>query len=183
MSKHFNAAWCKRKRVAQSSKMILLPPTRLGLIAEHGYWIKPAAAFCMQISRDRAGTGWDLGAESGPQPDSFADNEDWGVTDTTEQHRQTSFGDNRGSTASTPVGHHLYASYRSRAHGSSRQVAGTGPPSPDGMQPTEGAQSAVGSEWIRFTHNADLSWRSQVLAILQNFTRRTPGSFLELKDR
>ncbi|CAN0473487.1 unnamed protein product, partial [Discosporangium mesarthrocarpum] len=38
------------------------------------------------------------------------------------------------------------------------------------------------SEWIRRSHNADLKWWGEVRAILQSFTDRTPGSFLELKD-
>lgn len=156
---------------------------RLGLIAEHGYWVKPAAAHRVHSSRDRASTGWDEPAVS-----AYADTEEWGGEPSGGLHQRSgSFGDSRGSETSTPVGLHPPARYRSHGHGRARQFSGTGPPSPDGSplpQMSDGTRdTAVASEWIRRSHNADLSWRSEVLAILQNFTSRTPGSFLELKDR
>ncbi|CAM9120754.1 unnamed protein product [Sphacelaria rigidula] len=154
---------------------------RLGLIAEHGYWVKPAGAHRTHSSRDVASTGWDEPTASG-----YTETEEWGGELGGLHQPSGSFVESRGSETSTPVGMHPPARYRSRGHGRARQFSATGPPSPDGSplpQMSDGTRENVGaSEWIRRSHNADLSWRSEVLAILQNFTSRTPGSFLELKD-
>lgn len=157
--------------------------TRLGLIAEHGYWVKPAAAHRTHSPRGRPKTGWD-----GTIAGRYADSEEWGGVESDGlPHGSATFGANRESEASTPVGQHPPARYRSRGHYRAGQACGDGPPSPDDSllhQTTDGTRdSAVASGWIRRSHNADLSWRGEVLAILQNFTSRTPGSFLELKDR
>ena len=40
----------------------------------------------------------------------------------------------------------------------------------------------TGSDWINKTKNIDLSWKKNVLNLLNSFTERTPGSFLEVKD-
>lgn len=156
---------------------------RLGLIAEHGYWVKPAAAHRRQVSRDRANTVWDE-TSSGRPPDQFAGVGEWGTECGSREGR---FGESRGSGTGTPVGHQPSASYRSRGHRRAATISGAGPPSPDGssrQQLNDGARQGVGGTgWVLRSHNADLSWRSEVLAILENFTGRTPGSFLELKDR
>lgn len=160
---------------------------RLGLIAEHGYWVKPAAAHRRHASRDRASTAWDE-TSSGRPPDQFADVGEWGTERGTERgSREGGFGESRGSGTGAPVGHQPSASYRSRGHRRAATISGGGPPSPDGsarQQLSDGARQGVGGTgWILRSHNADLSWRNEVLAILENFTGRTPGSFLELKDR
>lgn len=157
----------------------LVPLIRLGLIAEHGFWVKPAAAHRKQQTRDRASTGWDDTGDSGKPLDQFADMGEWGS-------ERNGFGgrlrESRGSGTSTPMGQQLPSmSYKHRGHRRVRTGSGGTLLSPDSsskqQQPTDGA------EWVMRSHNADLSWRSEVLAILQNFTGRTPGSFLELKDR
>lgn len=153
---------------------------RLGLIAEHGYWVKPAAAHRKQQTRDRASTGWDETGSSGrPPSDSFANMGEWGSE---RSERDGRFGERRGSGVSTPMGQQQQPSmsYKHRGHRRVRTGSGGGLLSPNNsskQHPTDGA------EWIMRSHNADLSWRSEVLAILENFTGRTPGSFLELKDR
>lgn len=174
---------CFETRFPRSSHDLPRFSNRLGLIAEHGYWMKPAAAHRTHSSRDRASTGWDQATDGGAS-EAYVDpqNQEWGMPEASGPYRQACPGDQRESAASTPVGHHPHASNR-RIHGGSRRLSLLGPPSPDGTQPQDGTRNAGGSEWIRRTHNADLSWRSEVLAILKNFTRRTPGSFLELKDR
>ncbi|CAM9666187.1 unnamed protein product [Scytosiphon promiscuus] len=152
---------------------------RLGLIAEHGYWVKPAAAHRKQQTRDRASTGWDETASTGrPPSDPFANMGEWGSEPS---EREGKFGERRGSGVSTPMGQQQQPSmsYKHRGHRRVRTGSGAGLLSPDNtskQHPTDGA------EWIMRSHNADLSWRSEVLAILENFTGRTPGSFLELKD-
>lgn len=168
----------------KASQASPLSISRLGLIAEHGYWVKPAAAHrTKDVTRDRGSTGWEQAPDGGSH-DTYGEPQGWDVAEGGPQHRQASAGESRGSAASTPVGHHPSMSYRNRTHGNSRQLPGTGPPSPDGAQPTDGAREVGrGSGWSKRSHNADLSWRNEVLAILQNFTHRTPGSFLELKDR
>ncbi|CAM9115789.1 unnamed protein product [Choristocarpus tenellus] len=162
---------------------------RLGLIAEHGFWVKPAAAH--RISRERANTGW----EDTPLLDTFKDGDETeaGVhdplvkcdSDAAVESSRVDTTDGQG----TPMG-------RSR---DSSSIYGPRKPRPSilldvgssrGSSPRHGGQVVAegrcgedwGSEWIRRSHNADLSWRGEVLSILQNFTDRTPGSFLELKD-
>lgn len=159
--------------------VVLGPLFRLGLIAEHGYWVKPAAAHRRQSERERANAGWAEGTNGKP-PDQFAGSREWG---TERGGREGRIGERRETT----VGNHQSASHKHRSHRRSRAGPGAGPPSPDGssrQQPSDGRkQPRSGAEWILRSHNADLSWRSEVLAILENFTGRTPGSFLELKDR
>lgn len=160
------------------SNLSSFPLTRLGLIAEHGFWVKPAAAHRKQQTRDRTSTGWDDTTDSGKPPDQFADMGEWGS-------ERNGFGgrlrESRGSGASTPMGQQLPSmSYKHRGHRRVRTGSGGTLLSPDSFSKQ---QPADGAEWMMRSHNADLSWRSEVLAILQNFTGRTPGSFLELKDR
>lgn len=140
--------------------------------------MKPAAAHRKQQPRDRASTGWDETGSSSRSRDQLADMGEWGSE---RSGREGRFGERRESGSSTPMGHQQPSmSYKHRGHRRVRTVSGGGLFSPDSAsnnQPTDGA------EWIMRSHNADLSWRSEVLAILENFTGRTPGSFLELKDR
>lgn len=128
---------------------------RLGLIAEHGYWVKPAAAH-RGHAKDRTSRSWD--------------------------ETNCRFGSSSE--------HHTSGTCRRDNFRHARNV-GTVPPSP--AEPSRSSKHSGsidgsghfsgGSEWILHSHNADLSWRDEVLAILENFTGRTPGSFLELKDR
>lgn len=160
---------------ARRSVTASIPLVRLGLIAEHGFWVKPAAAHRKQQTRDRTSTCWD---DTGRPPDQFADMGEWGSG---RSGRGGRFAEGRGSGASTPMAQTQPSmSYKHRGHRRVRTVSGGGLLSPDSFskqQPTDGA------EWTMRSHNADLSWRGEVLAILENFTGRTPGSFLELKDR
>lgn len=156
----------------------ILPSIRLGLIAEHGFWVKPAAAHRKQQTRDRTSTGWDDGGDSSKPPDQFSDMGEWGSERNGCAGRLRA---SRGSGASTPMGQQLPSmSYKHRGHRRVRTGSGGTLLSPDSFSKQ---QPADGAEWMMRSHNADLSWRSEVLAILQNFTGRTPGSFLELKDR
>lgn len=163
----------------------LMDLARLGLIAEHGYWVKPAAAHRSRHSgRARGSTGWDEAVGSGTPPSQFSD---IGDRDAEGGRRDSRFRDSRGSGTGTPSGKHESTAHKHHGHRRSTVTSGDGPPSPDDssrQQPNEGGRpSGSGSGWILRSHNADLSWRSEVLAILENFTGRTPGSFLELKDR
>ncbi|CAM9278203.1 unnamed protein product [Laminaria digitata] len=161
---------------------------RLGLIAEHGYWVKPAAAHRRHSGRSRGNTGWDE-AVSGSPPSQFSD---LGERDAEGGRRDSRFRDSRGSgtatatATATPSGKRESSSHKHHGRRRSTATSRGGPPSPDGssrQQPSEGGRPpGSGFGWILRSHNADLSWRSEVLAILENFTGRTPGSFLELKD-
>lgn len=144
--------------------------SRLGLIAEHGYWVKPAAAHRRASEQDGTNMGWDE-STSGRPPNLGGWVEGSGYVDR--------LGEGREGGPGTPIGQH--GRRRSRA------MSGTGPPSPDAPSRQRSGEparpGATGAGWIRLPHKADLSWRTDVLAILENFTGRTPGSFLEHKDR
>ena len=128
--------------------------------------------------RDRASTGWDDTGATGRPLDQFADMGEWGSE---RSGRGGRLRESRGSGASTPMGQQQPSvSYKHRGHRRVRTVSGGGLLSPDSFSKQ---QPADGAEWVMRSHNADLSWRGEVLAILENFTGRTPGSFLELKDR
>ncbi len=177
-----DSQFCGSKRCDADAKPIslsLLPCVRLGLIAEHGFWVKPAAAHRnRQAMRDRANTGWDDTGGGGKPPDQFADMGEWGSE---RSGRGGRLRESRGSGASTPMGQQQPSmSFKHRVHRRVRTVSGGGLLSPDSFSKQ---QPADGAEWVMRSHNADLSWRGEVLAILENFTGRTPGSFVELKDR
>jgi len=58
-------------------------------------------------------------------------------------------------------------------------------PSPPftGSSDVEGLQSSTEpASWIRFDGTLDLTWREQVKSVLQDYTDRTPGSYLEIQD-
>lgn len=170
--------WLFACKVIFSLTFLLSLLVRLGLIAEHGFWVKPAAAHRKQQTRDRTSTGWDDPGDSGKPPDQFSDMGEWGSERNGGGGRAR---ESRGSGASTPMGQQLPSmSYKHRGHRRVRTGSGGTLLSPDSFSKQ---QPADGPEWMMRSHNADLSWRSEVLAILQNFTGRTPGSFLELKDR
>lgn len=166
--------------------------TRLGLIAEHGFWVKPAAAHHIHSGRDLSKTRWDE-TTSSKVSEQFVGVEEWEADRGGSEGR---FGESFGSINSnhtnkswigTPAGEKQSTSYKSRGHRRARTLPGAGPPSPDGLSRQQvgdvARQSGTGPGWVLCSYNADLSWRGEVRAILENFTSRTPGSFLELKDR
>ncbi|KAG5642279.1 hypothetical protein DXG03_003056 [Asterophora parasitica] len=57
------------------------------------------------------------------------------------------------------------------------------PPAPQPISRSSSFQDqAGGGEWINMVANFNLTWKSACLEILQYFTERTPGSFIEERD-
>ncbi|CAM9812881.1 unnamed protein product [Discosporangium mesarthrocarpum] len=167
---------------------------RLGLIAEHGFWVKPAAAH--RAVRERSNTGWDEAQAVGP-PDPFRDwdaaesalkgsvpkgQEETGLLEVMQEY--TAVDDKGSALESSPDPPNSFGPRRPLP------IAVLEAASSRESSPRRGGQAGLDgkreleweSEWIRRSHNADLRWRGEVRAILQSFTDRTPGSFLELKD-
>ena len=163
---------------------------RLGLIAEHGYWVKPAAAHRSHAWNDRGARDDTTNARTSDQ---CAHVGKWGTEGGNSEGR---FTERRGNGVGTNAGRHTPGPHMREDPTRAKIIGAVPPSSPESFtsrqhpnqhqhqqRGDDARQEEGGSEWVLRSHNADLSWRDEVLAILENFTGRTPGSFLELKDR
>ncbi|CAM9218096.1 unnamed protein product, partial [Ascophyllum nodosum] len=162
---------------------------RLGLIAEHGYWVKPAAAHRSHAWNDRGARDDTTNARTSDQ---CAHVGKWGAEGGNSEGR---FTERRGNGVGTNAGRHTPGPHMREDPTRAKIIGAVPPSSPESFtsrqhpnqhqhqqRGDDARQEEGGSEWVLRSHNADLSWRDEVLAILENFTGRTPGSFLELKD-